>query len=118
MLIRAEELRFAKQPVIERLTGKILGYSGVDRFEFEGRSRLEYGYRLVPEARGRGYSTEAGRAILADAAKTYQGEILAIIDPANLASQNVAHKLGFSFWKQAVVNGWLDNLYRLEVAGG
>jgi len=65
MLVRAQELGFAKQPLVERSTGEIVGYSGVDRFDFEGRSRLEYGYRLVPRARGRGYATEAGRAILA-----------------------------------------------------
>jgi RimJ/RimL family protein N-acetyltransferase len=115
MLIRAEEFPFAKQPVIDRSTGEILGYSGVDRFEFEGRSRLEYGYRLVPQARGRGYASEAGRAILAEAAKTYRGEIIAIIDPTNHASQTVAHKLGFSFWKRALVDGYLDDLYRLQV---
>jgi RimJ/RimL family protein N-acetyltransferase len=38
MLIRAEEFPFAKQPVIDRSTGQILGYSGVDRFEFGGEA--------------------------------------------------------------------------------
>jgi RimJ/RimL family protein N-acetyltransferase len=115
MLVRAKEFSFAKQPIIEQSSGQIIGYSGVDRFEFEGASRLEYGYRLVPEARGRGYATEAGRALMAVATKEYSGEILAIIDPTNFASQAVANKLGFTFWKQAEVNGWLDNLYRLTV---
>jgi len=115
MLLRAKELAFAKQPVIERSSGQIIGYSGVDRFEFEGHARLEYGYRLIADARGRGYATEAGRALLAMAAETFRGEILAIIDPTNSASQNVARKLGFRFWKQAVVNGYLDNLYRVEI---
>jgi hypothetical protein len=31
------------------------------------------------------------------------------------ASQNVARKLGFTFWKQAIVDGFRDNLYRLQV---
>ena len=115
MLARAGELPFAKQPVIERSTGRIIGYSGVDRFEFEGRSRLEYGYRLVPEARGHGYATEAGRAVLAEAVETFEGEILAIIDPLNHPSQNVARKLGFAFWKEALEDGYPVNLYRLDV---
>ena len=59
MLERAAELPFAKQPVIERLTGSIIGYSGVNSFNFEEQRRLEYGYRLVPEACGNGYATEA-----------------------------------------------------------
>jgi RimJ/RimL family protein N-acetyltransferase len=112
MLRHAAELTFAKQPVIERATGTIVGYSGVAWFEFEGERRLEFGYRLVPEARGRGYATEAGRAILGLAAETYHGELLAMIDPTNAPSKNVAAKLGFTFWKQAVVDGWLDDLHR------
>ncbi|MCP5025819.1 MAG: GNAT family N-acetyltransferase [Actinomycetia bacterium] len=115
MLARAAEIPFAKQPVVERSSGVILGYSGVNVFEFEGEGRLEYGYRLVPEARGRGYATEASRALLEMAARTYEGEILAMIDPTNIPSQRVITKLGFAFWKQAVVHGYLDNLYRLRV---
>jgi len=115
MLQRAEELSFAKQPVIERATGTIVGYSGVNWFEFEGERRLEFGWRLVPEARGKGYATEAGREILTLAKASFRGELLAMIDPTNHASANVARKLGFVFWKQAVVDDWLDDLYRVGV---
>ena len=115
MLERAAELSFAKQPVIERLTGSIVGYSGVNWFDFEEQRRLEYGYRLVPEARGKGYATEAGRALLTLAAETFCGEILAMIDPTNVPSQNVARKLGFALWKRAVADGFLVDLYRLQV---
>ena len=115
MLERAAELSFAKQPVIERRTGSIIGYSGVNWFDFEEQPRLEYGYRLVPDARGKGYATEAGRALLILAEATFSGEILAMIDPRNVPSQNVVRKLGFVFWKQAVVDGFLDNLYRLRL---
>jgi RimJ/RimL family protein N-acetyltransferase len=115
MLLNATELSFAKQPVIERTSGLIVGYAGVDWFDFEGQCRLEFGYRFVPEARGRGYATEASRAVLARAAESFNGEILAIIDPTNHASQNVARKLGFAFWKQAMIQGYLDNLYRVQL---
>jgi RimJ/RimL family protein N-acetyltransferase len=117
MLVRAQELSFAKQPVIERATGVIVGYSGVDWFDYEGERRLEYGWRLVRDARGRGYATEAGRAILAHAAQVSGAEILAIIDPQNTPSQNVARKLGFTFWKQALVDDYLVNLSRLQLPG-
>jgi RimJ/RimL family protein N-acetyltransferase len=112
MLVTARAVRFAKQPVIERATGRIVGYSGVAWFEFEGASRLEFGYRLVPDARGQGYATEAGRAVLALAADTFRGEVLGMVDPTNDASIRVITKLGFHFWKQAEVNGWVDNIYR------
>jgi len=115
MLVRAAELPFAKQPVIERSTNVTIGYSGVNWFDFEDEPRLEFGYRLVPEARGKGYATEAGRVVLDVAELTFRGEILAMIDPTNIPSQNVALKLGFRFWKQAEVDGYLDNLYSLKV---
>lgn len=115
MLTRASELPFAKQPVIERSTGMIVGYAGVDTFEFEGESRLEFGWRLASDARGRGYATEAIRAVLEVARANYEGEILAMIDPRNVPSQNVARKVGFRFWKEAVVHGFLDGLYRLRI---
>ena len=116
MLERAAEISFAKQPLIERSSDAIIGYSGVDRFEFEDESRLEYGYRLVPEARGRGYATEAGLAVLAAAADTYQGEVLAFIDPANHPSRNVLRKLGFRFWKNVSWEGGPTDFYRLDIA--
>jgi RimJ/RimL family protein N-acetyltransferase len=116
MLRTSNGLPFAKQPVIERATNTIVGYSGVAWFDFEGARRLEYGYRLAPEARGRGYATEAGRALLAVAAATFHGELLAMIDPTNRASSNVIGKLGFTFWKQAEIDGYVDDLYRRTFA--
>jgi RimJ/RimL family protein N-acetyltransferase len=113
MLSNAADLPYAKQPVIELSTGAIVGYSGVAWFDFEGQLRLEFGYRLVPEARGHGYATEAGRTVLALAAESFHGELLAMIDPTNAPSRNVAAKLGFTFWKQAVVNDYLDDIHRL-----
>ncbi len=43
--------------------------------------------------------------------RSARGTVLAMIDPTDHASQNVARKLGFTFWKQATVDGYLDNIY-------
>jgi RimJ/RimL family protein N-acetyltransferase len=112
MLTNVREIPFAKQPVIERATKRIIGYTGVAWFEFEGARRLEYGYRLVPDARGHGYATEAGLALLALAGETFRGEVLAMIDPTNQPSQRVIGKLGFTYWKQAEDDGFIVNMYR------
>ena len=106
---------FGKQPVIERSSGRVVGYTGVDYIDVEGRTWLEWGYRLVPECRGLGYATEASQALLARAHQSYAGDLLAIIAPENLASQNVCRKLGFTFWKQAPVEGDIRNLYTIGV---
>jgi RimJ/RimL family protein N-acetyltransferase len=114
MVARCGELSFAKQPIVERCSGIVMGYTGVDWIEFDGRRWLEWGYRLVPAARGKGYATEASLALLEVARNDYAGQILGIIDPDNRASQNVIRKLRFEYWKQARVFGDLRNLYRLQ----
>ncbi len=111
MLAMSEIIPFSKQPIVERASGTVVGYTGVDYFTFEGEERLEWGYRLVPESRGFGYSTEASQALLARARETFSGELLAIIDPANRASEKVCRKLGFAFLKRAHVGGDVRNVY-------
>ncbi|MEV6108087.1 GNAT family N-acetyltransferase [Streptomyces sp. NPDC051940] len=113
MLAVCGTIPFGKQPVVELSSGLIVGYTGVDRIDLAGETWLEWGYRLVPEVRGLGYATEAGRALLSRARRTYPGALLAIIAPDNLSSQRVCRKLGFAFWKQAPVEGDLRNLYTL-----
>jgi RimJ/RimL family protein N-acetyltransferase len=115
MVAVCQTIPFGKQPVVELPSGLVVGYTGVDYIDFEGKTWLEWGYRLVPECRGLGYATEASQALLAKAHQTYAGELLAIIAPENLASQNVCRKLGFAFWKQAPVEGGTRNLYTLPV---
>lgn len=115
MLAMCAVVPFAKQPIVERASGLVVGYTGVDYFTLEGKERLEWGYRLVPESRGLGYATEASQALLARARETFSGELLAMIDPANHASHNVCRKLGFAFLKQALVDGDVTNLYTLAI---
>lgn len=114
MVALCQEIPFGKQPVVERSSGRIVGYAGADLIEVEGRTWLEWGYRLVADCRGLGYATEANQALLAKARQSHDGELLAVIAPDNLASQNVCRKLGFEFWKQAVVLGDLCNLYTIN----
>jgi RimJ/RimL family protein N-acetyltransferase len=115
MLARAAELPFAKQPIVEQSSGLVVGYAGVNWCEFEGVRWLEFGWRLVREARGRGYATEAARAVLDIAAATFAGEILCIIDPDNTPSRRVADKLGFAYWKRATWDGEVVDLLRIQV---
>lgn len=113
MLQTAERVPFAKQPVIDRASGEIVGYSGAAWCEFEGAPRLEFGYRLVPSARGQGFATEAGLAVLAVATESFHGELLAMIDPQNVASRGVIGKLAFEYWKIGEIDdGYPVELYR------
>lgn len=118
MLALAHEIPFAKQPVIERTRGGIIGYTGVDRFVYDGDEWLEYGYRLGAAARGRGFATEASQALLAMAAQTFEGTLLGMVHPDNHPSRRAIAKLGFAFWKQDRVSGQRTNLYRLTLPIG
>lgn len=59
-MLAVAEVVFAKQPVVERGSGLVIGYTGVDYFEFENETRLGWGYRIAPEFRGRGTRQRRG----------------------------------------------------------
>ena len=59
-------------------------------------TEVEFGYRLLPKFWGRGYATEAGRAVVNHAfGDLGLTTLCAIIHPDNLPSSTVAKKLGF-----------------------
>jgi RimJ/RimL family protein N-acetyltransferase len=77
---------------------------------------IEIGWRLVREAWGRGYATEAARPVLHHALITLRlPEVIADIDPANAASVKVARKLGFRPGNSVPFHGRTVTRY---VAGG
>jgi RimJ/RimL family protein N-acetyltransferase len=115
MMAFAREIAFGKQPIIETSTASLIGYVGVDKFEFDGEVRLEFGYRLVRASRGVGYATEAATAMLALASQVWRGELLAFIDPENDASRNVLAKTGFEFVEHILINGDRTELYSRSI---
>lgn len=100
MVALAGAVPYAKQPVIEKATGVIIGYTGVGTVVLDGLDRLEWGWRLASEARGRGYATEATAAMLDVADAHDDGEMLCIIATDNAPSRRVADKVGFSWWRR------------------
>ena len=93
-------------PVSE--AGPLAGTAGLRPLEDLG---LEIIWSLAPEAQGRGYATEAARAVL-DYALGPLGlpEVLAEIDEGNTASARVAERLGLTPF--AVVPGLLGPMTR------
>lgn len=117
MLRMTDELHCSKRPVVERATGDLVGYAGLDVMEFEGAHWLELGYRLIPSARGKGYATDACSTILAQASVLFGGEVLGVVDPANIASVRVLDKVGFRHWKRATIGVDDVDVYRRELDG-
>jgi RimJ/RimL family protein N-acetyltransferase len=115
MRVFSRVVPFGKQAIIEISTASLIGYVGADEFTYRGERRFEFGYRLVPASRGLGYATEASRALLKAASQVWQGELLAIVDPANVASRNVLVKTGFRFVESIEINTDTVDLYSLLV---
>lgn len=74
--------------------GGAIGYCGVQPLPETGEPELFYGY--APEAWGRGFATEAGRAVV-EHARVALGlaSLVAVVRRENPASMRVAEKLGF-----------------------
>ncbi|KOC89538.1 GNAT family N-acetyltransferase [Winslowiella iniecta] len=91
--------------VEEQATGQFVGSIGL---AFNRRDLPEHyadwvetGWTLLPQAQGKGYATEAGRAMLAWAEQHLPPRIFCITDPDNRRSQLLAEKLGFQFTEVA-----------------
>jgi len=80
--------------VVERGSGLVVG--GIGFFGPPRDAEVEIGYGIVPSRQGRGYATEALRAMIAMAwADARVSTVVAGTDPGNVASQRVLEKAGF-----------------------
>lgn len=84
---------FAMFSVIEKASGRWMGQAGP--WQPDGWPGTEVGYSFHPDARGKGYATEACAAAM-DWAFDVLGwrEVIHSIAPTNVASQAVAQRLG------------------------
>ncbi len=90
-------------PIVEMATGEVLGHCGLIPKEVEGRSETELIYVLARSAWGNGFATEAARAAMEHAFGALGlTRLVALIDPANAASERVAVKLGMR-WESDTV---------------
>lgn len=102
-----------------RRSGDLMGMCGLLVQDVDGDKELEIGYSLLPEARGKGYATEAG-LYCRDAAfaRGWSESLISIIHIRNLPSQSVAKRLGMTrdretrYKENPVV---LFRVHRLEV---
>ncbi len=103
-------------PVQELATAAIVGHCGVLDKEVDGRVEFELVYVLARRFWGKGYATEAALALKAWAFET-RGltRLIALIDPENAASENVAARVGMK-WERDVLRpgGKLMRLYAVS----
>jgi RimJ/RimL family protein N-acetyltransferase len=83
--------------ICERLSGRLLGGTGLHRIQWEG-PRFEIGYWLRTSAEGQGYVQEGVTLLTVLAFETLQAQRVQIrMDPRNARSQSVAARVGYVF---------------------
>jgi len=111
---------FGPYAVVEKQSQDVIGYCGLFYLsDVNGQPEVEVGYRLARSAWGKGYATEAVRAVR-DYAFNILGlkRLIAIIDPANLASIHVTEKVGMKYEQDVLFEGYThpDHVYAITRA--
>jgi RimJ/RimL family protein N-acetyltransferase len=111
---------FGPYAVVEEHNQQVIGYCGLFFFpDLDGQAEVEIGYRLAQTAWGKGYATEAAEAVRDFASNTLGiKRLIAIIDPANLASIHVAEKIGMNYEKEVMLEGYThpDHVYAMTAS--
>jgi RimJ/RimL family protein N-acetyltransferase len=101
----------------EAAPGPVAGRAGLQTVEVDGVEEVELIYALVPEAQGRGYATEIGRALVAAAFDVLgRADVMAYIRPDNPRSRRVLEKLGFAYERDWRHEGRVSEIYRVRAA--
>jgi RimJ/RimL family protein N-acetyltransferase len=91
---RADRPHVGRRAVVVRETGAVTGTALVAPLAEDGQ--LEIGWHFNPAFHGRGYATEAARALMDAAFAAGEPTLLALVKPGNEASVAVARRLGMT----------------------
>ena len=82
----------------EKSSDEIVGAACLQHLANQEHAPLEIGWRLLRSAQGKGYATEAARAIVRYASEQVGTDYLvAVADPENLPSHRVMQRLGMRY---------------------
>ena len=84
---------------VEEKGGATVGMCGI--LKRDTLPEPDLGFAFLPGARGKGFASEAARAVLAAARAAGYRRILAIVTPANDRSIAVLERAGFAFEREA-----------------
>ena len=98
-----------------RGSARLLGDCGLVPRTVEGEELVEIGWHLERSAWGRGYATEAARAVLAHAEDLGVRRVCSLIAPGNLRSRRVAEKLGMAVEREVMHAGLPHDLWVLHL---
>lgn len=106
---------FGPWAVVEKSSSTLAGFCGLNAERVDDADEIEIGYRLAPGFWGKGLGTEAARGALAHGFETLRIEsLIAIVEPANVASVKVIQKLGFSGFIHSQYHRHGVRIYRMN----
>lgn len=95
---RWDKYNFSWWAIREKSSGAIVGAACLQHLANVDGAPLEIGWRLVPDHMGKGYATEAAKAIVDYAVEQVGATYLvAVADPENIPSQRVMQRLGMTY---------------------
>jgi ribosomal-protein-alanine N-acetyltransferase len=90
------ERGFGLWAVVEKDSGKVIGYCGL--IFLDGTTEVEVAYGMAKSSWGKGFATEAARASLKFGFEELKLEkIVAVVNPENISSQRVLEKLRMKY---------------------
>lgn len=110
-----EELGFGLLAVTLKEDNKLLGFCGFIRQVIDSETHIELGYRLDRAFWGKGIATEAAQAVKDYAFNQLNiPHLISIIHVDNIASKQVAQKIGLSHMKQTHFKGNLVDVFYIK----
>ncbi|RAK70311.1 GNAT family N-acetyltransferase [Hymenobacter edaphi] len=98
---------------VEKASGRVVGIHLLKPLDTS--AHIELGYRLLPEAWGRGYATEMGRALIEYGfGPLGLAQVVGITAPDNVASQHVLEKCGLRYQGPAHYYGAEQRFYTID----
>jgi len=114
MLCRYESEGYGYYAIIDRHNTQLIGYCGLLFCLIEGSRKVEIGYRLDPHYWQKGLATEAATAVRDYAFNQLSlNDLIALIQPKNIASIKVAEKIGMKFERNYTFSGMPVKIYRI-----
>jgi RimJ/RimL family protein N-acetyltransferase len=106
---------FGPWAVVDTSSSTLAGFCGLNAERVDDAEEIELGYRLAPQFWGKGLGTEAARGALSHGFETlHLASLIAIVQPANVASVKVIQKLGFSGFIHSQYHRQGVRIYRMN----
>lgn len=102
--------------IFDKKTNQLIGRAGIENKMFDGIDELELSYLIDYEHWNLGYATEVCREIIAFAMEELEAaRLVTIITKENIASCQVAKKLGMKLEKEIAYQGFDCFLYSIDL---